>query len=77
MGAPAEASAAPKKAKGDDWGDMDGFDDAKWESIKANSAKAEAECVTSTLSTLLCTLEPRASCVLRSVFVCVDHCPVW
>jgi len=44
VGASPEASAAPKKAsKADDWGDMDGFDDAKWESIKATAAKAEAD----------------------------------
>jgi len=41
-GASAGGDEAPKKKK-DDWGDMDGFDDAKWESIKTTSAKAEAD----------------------------------
>lgn len=38
---PAKVTAA--KADGDDWGDMDGFDDGAWDKIKASSAQAEIE----------------------------------
>jgi hypothetical protein len=37
------APTSKKASKADDWGDMDSFDDAKWESIKSSSAKAEAD----------------------------------
>merc|ERR1712166_1211010 len=40
--APAKVSAA-KSSGGDDWGDMDGFDDSSWDKIKASSAQAEVE----------------------------------
>lgn len=40
---PTDGGEAVPKKKADDWGDMDGFDDAKWDSIKTNSAKAEAD----------------------------------
>jgi len=45
---PAAKPAAPKpvkasKAKADDWGDMDGFDDKSWDTIQATSAQAQLE----------------------------------
>jgi len=43
VSAPAAEEDGAKPKKNDGWGDMDSFDDAKWESIKTTSAEAEAE----------------------------------